>query len=49
MSTFTLHTPESPPEPARARLQGAKDRMGFVSRMYASAPAVLTRPQCRTP
>jgi len=48
MSTFTLHTPESAREPPLAMLQGARDKMGFVPHMYASAPTTLTCPQART-
>ena len=44
MSEFTLHTPESAPEAARAMLQGAQKQMGFVPNLYANlanAPAAL--------
>lgn len=44
MSEFTLHTPDSTPEPARAILQRAKKQMGFVPNLYANlanAPAAL--------
>ena len=44
MSGFQLHTPESAPEQARALLQGARDKMGFVPNLYAhlaGAPAAL--------
>jgi uncharacterized peroxidase-related enzyme len=44
MSEFTLHTPDSAPEAARALLQGAQKQMGFVPNLYANlanAPAAL--------
>jgi uncharacterized peroxidase-related enzyme len=44
MSEFTLHTPESAPEAARAMLQGAQKQMGFVPNLYANlanAPVAL--------
>ena len=44
MSDFTLHTPESAPDAARALLQGAQQQMGFVPNLYAhlaNAPAAL--------
>ncbi len=44
MSQFTLHTPDSAPEAARALLQDTREKMGFVPNLYAhlaNAPAVL--------
>ena len=44
MSHFPLHTPESAPEAARAKLKAGKDRFGFVPNLYAhlaEAPAAL--------
>lgn len=44
MSEFTLQTPDSAPEAARALLRGARDKMGFVPNLYANlanAPAAL--------
>jgi len=44
MTDFTIHTPETAPEAARARLQAAKDTLGFVPNLYATmaeAPALL--------
>ncbi|MEO6986099.1 MAG: carboxymuconolactone decarboxylase family protein [Paralcaligenes sp.] len=44
MSKFTLQTPDSAPEAARALLQGVQKRMGFVPNLYANlanAPAAL--------
>ncbi|TAN08234.1 MAG: carboxymuconolactone decarboxylase family protein [Rhodanobacteraceae bacterium] len=44
MSEFTLHTPDSAPEPARAILRDVQKKLGFVPNMYANlanAPATL--------
>lgn len=44
MTHFPLHTPESAPEAARAKLKAGKDRFGFVPNLYAhlaEAPTAL--------
>ena len=44
MTHFPLHTAESAPEGARAKLKAGKDRFGFVPNLYAhlaEAPAAL--------
>jgi uncharacterized peroxidase-related enzyme len=44
MTKFTIHTVETAPEAARALLQGARNKLGFVPNLYASlaeSPAAL--------
>jgi len=44
MTDFPIHTTETAPEGSRARLQAAKDALGFIPNLYATmaeAPAVL--------